>query len=181
MSDPFESKEVMYHLTNYLQTFRFTQHLRQKLREQRSSGQPQPTRATFQDDQRELGKRNAQIKKSYELEKRGLQVSPYLFEQEVKLLRHMKHSTDERYNRLYQQFAEMARRLDKPLQLSQDYILGRVYKFLLFRYEYEPVSDKYEKDYFNFNSMYLQRLDAKKQEDLKSIVHQIHQHRDNIM
>lgn len=59
--------------------------------------------------------------------------------------------------------------------------MGRVYKFLLFRYEYEPVSDKYEKDYFNFNSMYLQRLDAKKQEDLKSIVHQIHQHRDSIM
>ncbi len=83
---------------------------------------------------KDLVKRNVQIKKSYELEKKGLMLNPYLFEREANLLRECKRSKTVNYNHLYDELHQKAmRRLDKPAQMADYYILARVYKYVLIK------------------------------------------------
>lgn len=49
------------------------------------------------------------------------------------------------------------KRLDKPQQIADIYILGRIYKYVLIKSgkdESEKVDEKFEKDYFTFLAMF---------------------------
>jgi hypothetical protein len=47
---------------------------------------------------------------------------------------------------------DLSKNLDKPEKLAQDYILARVYKMIQFKTGLE-MDERFEKDYFTFNSM----------------------------
>lgn len=56
-----------------------------------------------------------QIKRSYELEKKGLSLNPYLFEDEAALIRKTHYSKNSSYQGLYSElYSKAMRRLDKP-------------------------------------------------------------------
>lgn len=64
---------------------------------------------------KEIGKRNVQIKRSFDLEQKGLSLNPYLFEGEANLLRKCKYSKITNYQHLYRELLQKSnRRLDKP-------------------------------------------------------------------
>jgi len=65
-------------------------------------------------------------------------------------MKHTQNSKQENFNHLYQELYNKARRLDKPPKLADIYVLGRVYKFILFKTGKENVGPEYEKDYFTF-------------------------------
>ena len=55
----------------------------------------------MQDDElKDIGRRNAQIRRSYDHELKGLTVNQNLFDAEAELMRHMKQSKEERFPRL---------------------------------------------------------------------------------
>ena len=75
-----------------------------------------------------------QIKKSFELERKGLQLNPYLFEEEADLLNKCKYSKTSNYKHLYEELrAKTSKRLEKPKQVAELYILARIYKYILIK------------------------------------------------
>jgi hypothetical protein len=106
--------------------------------------------------QKELGKRNVQIKKSFELEKKGLLLNPYLFEAEANLLRKCHRSKVTNYQHLYNDLHMKAmKRLDKPVQLSDYYILARLFKYVMLKAgKIDGLEEAFEKDYYSFIAMY---------------------------
>lgn len=48
-----------------------------------------------------MSRRNVLIKKSYENEKKGLVINPFLFEEEASLIKHLRCSKEEKYQHLY--------------------------------------------------------------------------------
>ena len=65
------------------------------------------------------------------------------------------------------------KRLDKPPQLSDMYVLARVYKYLLVKTGKDTNFASSKTDYFTFLAMYQQKLDQQKQADLEDICYQI--------
>jgi hypothetical protein len=64
---------------------------------------------------KELGKRNVQIRRSFDIESKGLSLNPSIFDNEAVLLRHCKHSKVSNYVNLYNELSNKSmRRLDKP-------------------------------------------------------------------
>jgi hypothetical protein len=47
---------------------------------------------SYPQEMKELGKRNVQIKRSFDIESKGVTLNPSLFDNEAVLLRHCKHS-----------------------------------------------------------------------------------------
>ena len=103
MADSWDSKEVRAPLPLTIpQPFKFTAYLRGR---QRGGTGPSTaalggalkshagSKLSYQQELKEIGKRNVQIKKSYELEKKGLLLNPYLFEREALLLRRCRDAT----------------------------------------------------------------------------------------
>lgn len=67
-------------------------------------------------------------------------------------------------------------------------MLARLYRYLLIKTGKAPadsaegrIEESFQKDYFSFIAMYQQRLDAQKQEEIESLVHQIYAHRETIL
>lgn len=71
----------------------------------------------MQDDElKDIGRRNAQIRRSYDCELKGLTVNHTLFEPEADLMRHMKQSNEERFPRLRLAFWELCdKHLERPV------------------------------------------------------------------
>lgn len=162
------------------EAFKFTEYLRSKQR----GGARQSTSNTRQQEVKEIVRRNVMIKRSYELERKGLLLNPYLFEPEANLLRKCKYSQTSNYQHLYSEFLSKAiRRLDKPPQTADVYVLARIYRYLLLKTSKDTslrIEDSFKNDYFTFVAMYQQRLDTQKQEEIESLVFQIHAHREAI-
>jgi len=136
---------------------------------------------TYQQELKELGKRNVQIKRSFDLEQKGVTLNPTLFEKEAKLIRACKQSKVSNYQNLHRElFQKSNKRLDKPHQVAESYVLGRIYKYLMIKTGKIQTSEN-EKDYFTFLAMYQQRLDSQRQADLEDICFQIHVHQDKIL
>lgn len=123
-----------------------------------------------------------QIKRSYELEKKGLSLNPYLFEDEAALIRKAQYSKNSSYQGLYNElYSKSMRRLDKPVQVSDLYVLARIYKYVLIKTGRADIHESFDKDYFTFLAMYQTRVDPSKQEDIESVCFQIFIHKNNIM
>lgn len=124
-----------------------------------------------------------QIKRSYELERKGLSLNPYLFEAEANLIKRTQKSKTTNYQHLYQELqAKANRRLDKPSQLAEHYVLARIFKYVMLKAGLiEGLDEAFEKDYYSFIAMYQQRLDPQKQEEILSICQQIQAHRATIL
>lgn len=99
------------------------------------------------------------IKKSYELEKKGLTINASFFEQEARLMKCLRLSKFEPYNNLRNELLKKSTKFDKPPQMSLDLVLGRVYKFILIKSEKLEMDKRFGKDYFDFSSMVQSRLD----------------------
>ena len=130
-----------------------------------------------------MRKRNDQIKRSFELENKGVTLlNPTIFDSEAELLRHCKLSKVQNYVNLYNELSNRSmRRLDKPTQVADIYIMARVYKYLLIKTGKEQNNAPLNNDYFKFLAMYQSRLDQQKQEDLESICFQIYSNKDKIL
>ena len=103
-----------------------------------------------------------QIKRSFDLEQKGVTLNPQLFDKEAKLMRMSKQSKVSNYQNLYRElFQKSNKRLDKPQQVAESYVLGRIYKYLLIKTGKIQTSEN-EKDYFTFLAMYQQRLDSQR-------------------
>ena len=103
-----------------------------------------------------------QIKRSYDLEQKGVTLNPQLFEKEAMLMRMCKQSKVSNYQNLFRELIQKSnKRLDKPQQVAESYVLGRIYKYLMIKTGKIQTSEN-EKDYFTFLAMYQQRLDAQK-------------------
>ena len=136
---------------------------------------------SYQQELKELGKRNVQIKRSFDLEQKGLSLNPYLFEREARVMRKCKQSKISNYQNLYHElFVKSNKRLDKPQQVAETYVLARIYKYLLIKTG-KIQTNQNEKDYFTFLAMYQQRLDGQKQSELEDLCYQIHAHEDKIL
>lgn len=122
-----------------------------------------------------------QIKRSFDLEQKGVTLNPTLFEKEAKLIRACKQSKVSNYQNLHRElFQKSNKRLDKPHQVAESYVLGRIYKYLMIKTGKIQTSEN-EKDYFTFLAIYQQRLDSQRQAELEDICFQIHVHQDKIL
>ena len=72
-----------------------------------------------------------------------------------------KQSKVSNYNHLYFELLQKSKRLDRPQQVADTFVLGRLYKYLLIKTG-KIQSSQNEKDYFTFLAMYQQRLDEQK-------------------
>jgi hypothetical protein len=96
------------------------------------------------------------IKKSCELERKGLTLNPFLFRKEAILMRKCKNSVISNYQHLYHELlVKSSRRLDRPAQTADVYVLARLYRYLLLKTEKLPadspegrIQDSFKKDYF---------------------------------
>lgn len=87
---------------------------------------------------REIPRRYAHIRRTYDLEKKGLSVNYTLFDAEAEIFRKMRLSKLERFSRLRSQFWAMCEaHLDRPVQLESDYVLARVYKHCCILFDLE--------------------------------------------
>jgi hypothetical protein len=160
--DTFERKE----------TFKFTSLLRVKLREQRKNGKAiepvqiyDKVKQLQEDELKDIGRRNAQIRRSYEMEQKGLTVNYTLFDEEAEMFRRMRHSQDARYPALRRQFWSLCQaHLDKPAQLASDYVMARVYKHCCILLDLESIlgNKEIENEFYQFKDMFNTR--ARKQE-----------------
>ena len=71
--------------------------MRAKIRQQKQGKKPLEPNQLYdkvkdrqEEEQRDIGRRNAQIRRSYEMESKGLTVNYTLFDAEAELMRHMK-------------------------------------------------------------------------------------------
>lgn len=81
-------------------------------------------------------------------------MNPYQFESEARLLRRCKQSKIVNYQNLYNELLMKAtKRLDRPQQVADTYVVARVYKYLLIKTGKIQTSQN-EKDYFTFIAMY---------------------------
>jgi hypothetical protein len=69
-----------------------------------------------EEELKDIGRRNAQIRRSYEMETKGVSVNSSLYLKEVELIRHLRYSKEERFPRLRHALWELIEKhLDKPL------------------------------------------------------------------
>ena len=59
-------------------------------------------------------------------------------------------SEHEPYNHLYQELVAKSKRLDRPPNIAELYVVARVYKFVLYKTGKDEIDTQAEKDYFKF-------------------------------
>lgn len=101
-------------------------------------------------------------------------------------MRKCKYSKISNYQHLYQELQTKSyRRLERPPQTADLYVLARLYRYLLLKTGKIPpesgrIEESFQKDYFSFIAMYQSRLDPQRQEEMESLIHQIYAHRETI-
>lgn len=120
------------------------------------------------DELKDIGRRNAAIRRSHDMEKKGLTVNYTLFDNEAELIRRMRYSKELRFGRLRDQFWDLCEaHLDKPSQLATDYVMARVYKHCLIFLDLEQLlgNKEIENEYYHFKEMF--NTKARKEEHKK--------------
>ena len=151
--------------------------MRAKIRQQKQGKKPLEPNQLYdkvkdhqEEELRDIGRRNAQIRRSYEMESKGLTVNYTLFDAEAELMRHLKQSKEARFPRLRQALWDLSEKhLDRPIQLASDYVLARVYKNICIMLDLEQLlgNRQIENEFYHFKEMFDQR--ARKEETRKEL------------
>lgn len=156
-----------------------------KLKSQREGGKPIEPAQIYdrvkelqQAELKDIGRRNAQIRRSHDMEKKGLTVNYTLFDDEAELMACMRRSEDQRYGRLREElWALCEKHLERPMQLASDYVLARVYKHCLMFLDIENLlgNKAIENEFYHFKDMFNTRArKVETREAFFSMVKQIH-------
>jgi len=134
---------------------------------------------------KDIGRRNAQIRRTHELEKQGLGVNYTLYEAEADLFQHMQRSEHAPYQRLRKQFLTFCDKyLDRPLQLATNYVGARVYKHCLIMLDLESLlgNTAIENEFYHFKETFNTKArKTETREEFYGLVRQIHTLQGKIM
>jgi hypothetical protein len=127
---------------------------------------------------KDIGRRNAQIRRSHDMEKKGLTVNYTLFDEEAELMKCLRNSTEERFGRLRAELWSLCEKhLERPAQLASDYVLARVYKHCLVFLDLDDLlgNRAMENEYYHFKDMFgTKARKADVRDAFFAIVRQIH-------
>jgi len=121
-----------------------------------------------------------QVRKNYELEKKGLILNPQLFKKETELMERLKNSKETQYSNFYLKIRQLSSNLDRPPQLREEVVLARVYRMILFNVGLEEIPELLDKDYYTFNAMMQVKLNSDQLNELRSIAKYVHGHQPDI-
>ena len=117
--------------------------------------------------------RNIEIKRNFKNSKEGICVDTAAFHPEIDIVRHLRNSTKQNLQKIYQSFSDDANRFECPLRVDRDTKLARVLKYVqILAGKIKNVEKTLERDKVAFQQLFEKKPEVFR-EDLTFMCQQI--------